>query len=324
MPIDPDIAAQVAHLFDATLAQVLAGEVDGPPAAGPMRRDDVEIVDATVPGPGGPLGIRLYRSRSLDVADAAPALVWAHGGGWQFGGLDMPEADSVGQVVAATLPGVVVSVDYRLAPAHRWPAPLDDVVSAHRWATTRGAAHGIDPGRVALGGASAGAHLAAGAAVAFEAADAPTPAALLLAYPVTDPVGGPYPQDRPDDCPPLLWLDAEAITGLFEKLVDDVTRPPALAIPAAVDLTGLPPTLVATAELDALAPQARRWAGLARDAGVTVTSHEVEGLLHGYLNTVGDSAAADRALARHVDWLRAVLEPARTGARNVGIPPGNY
>lgn len=308
MPLDPEVAAQVAHLFDATLAQVLAGEVDGPPSSSAIRRDDIAVIDATVDGPGGPVPIRIYRSTALGVDVAAPTLVWAHGGGWRFGGLDMPEADSVAQVVAATLPGVVVSVDYRLAPRHRFPAPLDDVAAVHGWAVAEGAAHGIDPHRVALGGASAGAHLAAAAAIAFRTAGQP-PAALVLAYPVTDPVGGPYPDERHPDCPPLLWLDAEAVIGLFEALVDDVEHPPADAVPAGADLAGLPPTLITTAECDALTAQAERFAELVRTAGVDVTVHHVDGVLHGYLNTIGEGRGADQALARHVDWLRARLEP---------------
>ena len=307
VPLDPDIAAQVAHLFDATLAQVLSGDVGGPPAATPMRRDDVAVTEGTVPGPGGPVPVRVYRAAHLDPGGRSPTLVWAHGGGWQFGDLDMPEADSVAQVVAATLPGVVVSVDYRLAPAHRFPAPLDDVAAVHTWATSpAGQGHGIDTDRVALGGASAGAHLALAAALAHAAAGAP-PAALVLAYPVTDPVDGPYPEERHPDCPPLLWLDADAVTGLFRALVDDVDRPGPAAVPGAGDLSGLPPVLVTTAECDALAPQADHFAERARAAGVDVTVHHVAGVLHGYLNTVGDSRAADAALARHVEWLRGAL-----------------
>ncbi len=312
MTIDPDVAAQVAHLFDATLAQVLSGEVSGPPSARPMCRADVTAVDATVPGPGGPVPVRIYRP--IDADGVLPALVWAHGGGWRYGDLDMPEADSVAQVVAATLPATVVSVDYRLAPAHRFPAPLDDVVAVHHWATTAGDAHGIDPDRVALGGASAGAHLAAAAALAFRDAGTRLPAALVLAYPVTDPLGGPYPETCDPDCPPLLWLDAEAVGGLFDVLVGASGEVPDAAVPARNDLRGLPPMLVTTAECDALAPQGLRFARLARSAGVDATVHRAAGLLHGYLNTVGDSAPADRALARHVDWLRERLRtPATLG-----------
>lgn len=305
MAIDPDVAAQVAHLFDATLAQVLTGQVAGPPAAEALHRGDVTTTDATVPGPGGPVQVRLYRSTALAPDAAAPTLVWAHGGGWRYGDLDMPEADSVAQVVAATLPGVVVSVGYRLAPQHRFPAPLDDVVAVQHWAATRGGAHGIDPDRVVLGGASAGAHLALLAAIAFTAAGTP-PAALFLAYPVVDPVDGPYPPERHPDCPPVLWLDGEAMAAMFEQLVGGADRSAPGAVPMHAELTGLPPTLVTTAECDALATQGHRFVELARRAGVAVTVHDVEGVLHGYLNTVGDSSRADAALGRHVGWLRSV------------------
>ena len=220
----------------------------------------------------------------------------------------MPEADSVAQVAAATLPAVVVSVDYRLAPAHRFPAPRDDIVAVHHWATSQADAHGIDPERIALGGASAGAHLALGAALAFRDAGTRLPAALVLAYPVTDPLGGPYPDRCDPECPPVLWLDADAVGGLFRALVGDDEEAPAAAVPARADLHGLPPVLVTTAECDALAPQGERFVALARAAGVDATVHRTTGLLHGYLNTVGDSAPADRALARHLDWLRERLD----------------
>ena len=309
MALDPDVAAQVAHLFDATLAQVLSGELPGPPAAGAMRRDDVAVTDGEVPGPGGPVRIRTYRSTELDAHEPAPALVWAHGGGGRYGGLDMPEADSVAQVAAASLPGEVVSVDYRLAPDHPFPAALDDVVAAYRWVRDGDHGRAVDRSRVALGGASAGAHVAAGATIAFRDAGQ-APAALWLAYPVTDPVSGPYPEQRHPDCPPLLWLDGEAMAGMFATYVGegaDADLLPVTAVPGRADLAGFPPTLVATAEADALAPQGRAFAERARGAGVDVTVHDVGGVLHGYLNTVGDSRRADRALALHLHWLAGVL-----------------
>ena len=313
MALDPDVAAQVAHLFDATLAQVLSGEVAGPPAA--MRRDDVDVADGEVPGPGGPVRVRIYRSSHLPADEPAPTLVWAHGGGWQYGSLDMPEADSVAQIVAATLPGAVVSVDYRLAPEHRFPAPLDDVVAAYRW--VRDSEHGlpVDRSRVALGGASAGAHIALGAALAFRDAGQ-APVALVLAYPVADPLGGPYPDDRHPDCPPLLWLDRDAMAGMFRTYVGErpVERLPPAAVPISADLAGLRSILITTAECDALAPQAHELARRVRAAGVDVTVHDVGGVLHGYLNTVGESRSADRALALHVHWLQmALLDPATPG-----------
>jgi acetyl esterase/lipase len=301
MGLDPAITARVSHLWGAHVLQLLSGEVEGVPPAAPMTVEGVTRTDGTVPGPGGPIPIRWYRSTELAAGEAAPTLVWAHGGGWQYGDLDMPEADSVAQLVAAGLPGVVVTVDYRLAPAHRHPAALDDVLAAFRGVVAAGAVEGVDVTRVALGGGSAGAHLAALATLEL-ADDDVGPAALLLAYPVTDPDGGPY-EGRHPDCPPVLWLGHEGTTGLFRGYLGDGFEgdPP---VPATRDLSRLPPTLVTTAEVDSLRAQAVRFVGLLRDAGVEVTHHDVRGVLHGYLNTVGDEALADAALVRHVDWLR--------------------
>ncbi|MDZ7676025.1 MAG: alpha/beta hydrolase [Acidimicrobiales bacterium] len=312
MALDADIVERVAHLHDATLAQLLSGEVEGVPPAPPLRRADVERHDRAIDGPGGPLAVRVYRP--VDADGVLPALVWVHGGGWQYGDLDMPEADSVSQIVAATARIAVVSVGYRLAPVHRHPAALDDVVAAWRWVSS-GAAPGIDPAHVGLGGASAGGLLAAAATLVLAGEEVP-PAALWLAYPVTDPDGGPY--DEPHaDCPPVLWLGREGTMGLFGTYLgaDPADAGPPI-VPLAGDLAQLPPTLVTTAECDGLRAQGERFVGEARAQGVEVAHHHVDGVLHGYLNTVGDSGAADLALERHVRWVHAALA--------VGIPGENY
>lgn len=319
MGLHPDIAARVAHLWGAHVLQLLSGEVEGVPPATPISVPGVSRIDDAVAGPGGPVPVRWYRSDEVDDGVPAPTLVWVHGGGWQYGDLDMPEADSVAQLVAAGLPGVVVTVDYRLAPANRHPAALDDVLAAFRAVVAAGAARGADPERVALGGGSAGGHLATLAALDL-AGDGHAPAALLLAYPVTDPDGGPYDERHPD-CPPVLWLGREGTTGLFNRYLPeghDGDHP----VPTTQDLSLLPPTLVTTAEVDSLRAQALRFVGLVRDAGADVTHHDVDGVLHGYLNTVGDEPLADAALTRHLAWLRAVLV-ADPSSVDVGSDAGN-
>lgn len=304
MALDPAISARVAHLWGAHVLQLLSGEVEGVPPAGPLVVDGVVRTEGVVPGPGGPIPVRWYRSTELAADALAPTLVWVHGGGWQFGDLDMPEADSVAQRVAADLPGVVVTVDYRLAPAHRHPAALEDVLAAFRAVLATGASRGVDVERVALGGGSAGAHLSTMATLEL-AADGSSPVALLLAYPVTDPDGGPY-EDRHPDCPPVIWLGHEGTMGLFRGyLPDDHDGNDPIAVGR--DLSVLPPTLVTTAEVDSLRPQAIRLVELARAAGVDVEHHDVDGVLHGYLNIVGDEPIADAALDRHIAWLRQAL-----------------
>jgi acetyl esterase/lipase len=262
-------------------------------------------------GPHGPVPVRTYRSPA--AADAAPALVWCHGGGWIGGDLDMQEADGVARVVAESLPGVVVSVEYRLAPGHLFPAPVDDVLAAFAGTHRAADALGVDRRRIALGGASAGAHLCALAAARLRAEDAAVdrPVALVLVYPATDPVDGPY-DPRPVECPQEYWLGRTVTTSLFSNLLGpdvDVAADgaPDDAVPARVAVEGLPPTLITTAGIDGLTAQAVAYVAQLESAGVDVTHHDQPRLYHGYLSNVGTSRGADAALARHVDWLRSAL-----------------
>lgn len=305
MGLDPDIAAQIRHLWGVSVLDVLAERVPGRPAARAIRRDDVVRTDDVAPGPDGPVPVRWYRPAGGD--GVLPALVWVHGGGWRWGGLDMAEAESVAQIVAAAMPAAVVSVDYRLAPDHVHPAGVRDVRAVLDHVRDDADALGVDGRRVALGGGSAGAHLAALAVL--EGQPERRPDALWLAYPVTDPVAGPF-EDRHPECPAAIWTGRDVIGDMFDTYLgqggpdrDDPrlapTRHPALAT--------LPSTLVTLAEIDGLRPQAVAFAAAARAAGVDVAVHEVDGVLHGYLDTVGEERLADAALERHIGWLREVL-----------------
>jgi acetyl esterase/lipase len=309
MPLDPDLVPLVQHLYGATFEQLASGELKSPPLL-PAPVEGIVVDDRELPGRHGAIPVRCYRP-DRPASGPVPALVWNHGGGWLFGDLDMPEADAVCRRVALALDGVCISVDYRLAPAHHYPVPMDDVVAAYEGAATDILGLGIDPTRVALGGASAGANLAAGAALVLRDAQGKRPAALLLAYPATDPIGGPYPPHRPKECPTVMWLDGPIVTGLFSTYLGPDAGDPdtigAPAVPGVADLTELPPTLVTTAGYDALKPQADRFVVLLRKAGVDVEHHDLPALLHGYLNMVGSLPAADEALRQHTDWLRQVL-----------------
>lgn len=292
----PGVEALVAHLHGKTYDDVMAGTIDTP-AHDPSPVAGVESADIDLPGVP-PVPVRRYEPTAA-AASARPAVVWVHGGAWMFGDLDQPEADAVARRLAAQLDAVVFSVDYRLAPAHTFPAALDDVVAAFDGAVDDPA---VDPVRVALGGASAGGNIAAGAAQRLRDRGGAQPAAVFLAYPATDPVGGPYPEHRPDVCPDLLWFGQEITAGLFSLYLGG-TADTAYAVPADGELAGLPPTLVTTSTLDALETQAVRYAELLRAAGVEVEQHRVDGVLHGYLSMAGTVDAADAALRRHASWL---------------------
>ncbi len=291
MPLDPD------------LVRYLEGEVPQP-AARPV--EGVTAEDRTFGGPHGPINVRIYRSERAPAA-GAPAFVWNHGGGWVGGDLDMPEADAAGRRIAKGIDGVVVSVEYRLVPTHVFPVPLDDVVAAFEATVAAADDLGIDRQRIGLGGASAGGHLSALAAAKVT----PAPKAVILVYPATDPPGGPY-VDRPSDCRRRWWFDRETTLGIFAGLLGpdgDPDHAPDASLPTVAARGGhLPPTLITTAgAYDGLTAQALRYAELLREDGVDVTVHDVDGVIHGYLNMVGILDAADAALDRHVDWLRDAL-----------------
>src|SRR4051795_2356886 len=187
MPIHPDVAARfplldgltslhAAYTTPAGLAQIQRYET-WDPGVGPP---DVATRDDAVPGPHGPVPVRIYTPDSPTGA----GLVWAHGGGFIGGDLDMREADWTAREIAARAGAVVVSVDYRLAVGGVcYPVPHDDVVAAVTWVRDAAGDLGVDPARISIGGASAGANLAAGAALKLRDRDGWVPAALLLAYP---------------------------------------------------------------------------------------------------------------------------------------------
>ena len=247
-------------------------------------------------GPEGAVPVRLYRP---DVEGPLPAFVWCHGGGWVGGDLDMVEAHDTSLAIAEQLPGIVVSVEYRLAPKHRYPAPLNDVAAALANVIAEAPALGIDRSRIGFGGASAGAHLAA---LAVELVDHRVQA-LVLVYPATDPVDGPY-EDRPEDVLPEQWLDRRMASSLFAELLGPDPKTTDNLVPARGDLASLPPTLVTVAGIDGLRAQALEYVDLARAAGADVELHDEPWAYHGYLSNVDRSKRAQAALARHVDWLR--------------------
>lgn len=239
------------------------------------------------PAAGGP---------SAGRAGGLPVLVYAHGGGWTMGGLDTH--DTLCRRLAADSGWAVLAVDYRLAPEHPYPAPVDDVWCASTWVRGSGAApHGLDPARVAVGGDSSGGHLAA--VVARRARDAGTPlAGQVLLCPVVAP---------PADYPPLdayglhrdemrFFWDAFAPAGVDRRDPD--------VDPSRADLAGLPPALIITAELDILRDEGERYATALLAAGVPVTAARFQGLVHNFPRKLAIFDAAHAVLAMIAASLR--------------------
>jgi acetyl esterase/lipase len=253
---------------------------------------DVSVRSDAAPGPHGPVPVRVYDGRdAAPVADASgrPCLVWLHGGAFIAGNLDMPEADWTSRELARRSGAVVVSVDYRLCnDGVHYPVPHDDVVAAARWARGSAPSLGIDPGRVSLGGASAGACLAAGAALRLRDADGQPPAHLVFAYGVAHPVLPPVSGDQAvlmREVPALLQFPPEA-TSFFNLnyLGGPLSTADGYAFPVLADLRGLCPTLVLNAEYDDLRPSGQAFAAALAAAGVDVRQVMVASMLHGFLN----------------------------------------
>jgi acetyl esterase/lipase len=259
---------------------------------------DVVTVDRTVPAAGGARRIRVYTPASARGA-RAPGLVWFHGGGWVIGSIETH--DGVCRALARRAGVVVVSVDYRLAPEHRFPAGIEDAVAATRWVLENAASLGVDPSAVAVGGDSAGGNFAALVALALRGAPV-EPAFQLLVYPATDLTRS-QPSHRffregfmlPE--PAILWFRDRYLPDV--KLESDPRVSPLFAS----DLSGLPRALVVTAGFDPLRDEGRAYADRLREAGVPVEYVCSEGSMHGFINTAGaidESARVMDLLARRL------------------------
>ena len=248
-----------------------------------------------VPGGDGPLKARVYRPRQ--VSPGAPLLVFAHGGGGVTGDLDTN--DSFCTLVAAVAGWPVVSVAYRLAPETRFPAGLNDVLAACRWARDSAAAYGAAEGRIAVGGESFGGNLAAGACQAMRQRGEPQPALQLLLYPLLDAAGDQpsmtlYRQAWPLGAADVAWfMDQYMGRG-------DAPDDPRLSPLRQTDLAGLAPAVIACAGFDPLLDQGEAYARRLREAGVPVAFRCYESLAHGFalfIDVIPAANAATRQIA---------------------------
>ncbi len=282
----------------------------GPPDLPPVRVDDREVGGA---GRDQGVPVRVYQPQV--PATGRAALMWMHGGAFVGGDLDMPEADHVARVLAHDADAVVVSVGYRLClPPVRFPAPHDDCLAVWDWMQRHAAELGIDARRVAVGGASAGAALAAGAALELRdrqrRGEARAPWQVLLAYPV---VHQRLPEPSGElaavlaTTPAVLRFPPETTAYLSANYLGErYGRPVPYAFAGdSDDLTGFPPTFIENAELDDLRASGERFAQQLADAGVAVETVTACGVPHGHLNPVG-SPFMRASLVRYAERLRGV------------------
>lgn len=303
MPLDALFAARVneaAQLGPEASAEAVDQVMSRP--YGPPEAGEVIIRHDTIPGPHGDIGVRIYRDPNAD--EAAPGLVWCHGGAFMWGDLDMPEADEVSRGIATRIRGVVVSVDYRLTGAgnpptslplpddlpHQFPVAHDEVFHAFVHVHDHASEFGIDPARLAIGGASAGANLISSAVVRLRDEQGPLPHVWLPIYPAVH-------LSAPDISDDLAADLAEHSSGF---------TPEALAFIGAAygatpadrygfigeldDLGGLPRCLIINDQYDELRASGEELHRQLLAAGVESVCLMARGMKHGHLNLVGHPA----------------------------------
>jgi acetyl esterase/lipase len=255
----------------------------------------VEVLDRTVSGPVGEIPVRVYRPTAGGPA-ARALVVDFHGGGFVFGDLRM--ADWMCSSVAATVGAVVVSVDYRLAPTHPFPAAVDDCYTALTWAAENAADLGAAPAgeatapRIGVMGESAGGNLSAVMCLLARDRGGPQISHQALLYPATD-----MTTVHATAAKTLILTTAEMLAFKRLYLNDADPADPRASPLLAADHTGLPPALIQVAEHDPLRDDGLRYAAALRSAGVPVRLTEYVGMPHGYLNFPGVCRSAAQAMA---------------------------
>lgn len=299
------------EMLDAVYPRV---DVTGDPVAAraalaevpPLPGDEVRHVeDRTVPGWSDrdpDVAVRVYQPATTD--DPVGVLVYLHGGGWVLGSIDTH--DNVARTLANGSRATVVSVDYRLAPEHPFPAPLDDVSAVLRWVHDHADELGAPP-RIAVGGDSAGGNLSAAAALRARDEGGPPLAFQLLVYPVTDSAAD---TESYREFGEGYFLTAEAMAWYWNAYQPDPARraDPLCSPRRADDLSGLPPALVITASCDPLRDEGEAYAARLRDAGVPVEAHRQPDSFHGFFSLPGSMfAPAGEAQARAADAVYRAL-----------------
>jgi len=306
MPLDPQAKAvldQFASMGGQQLHEMSVAQarelILGMVALAGEPESVARIENRTVPGPTGEIPVRIY----TPVGTAPfPVLVYFHGGGWVIGNLDTH--DGICRSLANRVGCLVVSVDYRLAPEHRFPAAPEDCYAATRWLAEHAGSLGGDKGRIAVGGDSAGGNLAAVVALMARDRGGPKLAFQLLVYPATDTDFETRSYRENSEGYFLTRADMVWFWNHYAPRDEDRRNPYAAPLRAA-SLRGLPPALVITAEFDPLCDDGNAYAARLREDGVPVRLSQQDGLIHGFFQM---GAVIDRGRASVDEASRALKD----------------
>ncbi len=256
--------------------------VDTPPA-------DVDVRDQNIPGPAGDLPVRVYTPK--DGSTPRPVLVFYHGGGWVIGGLD--EYNGVCSALAYKSGCVVVSVDYRLAPEHPFPAAVEDCYAALEWVAANADELGADASRIAVSGDSAGGNLATVVTLLARDNNGPKITFQALIYPATGLKVGRFDSYRVNG--EGLFLTTRTMEYFGGHYQPDMTDFRAVPLDAK-DLSGLPPALILVAGYDPLRDEGKAYAKRLMESGVPVVLTEYAGMIHGFFSMSGVLDAGKQAV----------------------------
>jgi acetyl esterase len=318
MPLDPQVQAVLDTVKEANLPELWELTPDQARAEYRKRANrlkiDVDIhhsEDRRIKGPGSDIPIRIYTPRELKPGEKLPVLVWYHGGGYVIGDLDTH--DSVCRALANETDCIVVAVDYRLAPESKFPAAVDDCKAALKWVAAHASEFNADAKRIAVGGDSAGANLAAVVSILARDAGAPKISFQLLLYPAT----APEPETKSHHAfAEGYLLTRKTITWFFSHYVrtpkdmKDFRYAPL----ETDDLSSLPPALIVVAGYDPLRDEGIKYAEALIHAGNSVRLSNYEGMVHGFFLMGGAIDAARRAISESASMMRDAFSFAAEGS----------
>jgi acetyl esterase len=307
LPVDPQIQVLLDRGTGVPATHTLAvaaarTQYEGRVALMAPPAEIAGLREQTIEGPGGPLRIRLYTPRGTGPF---PLLVFFHGSGFVLCSLDTH--DGVCRNLCAGAGCIVASVDYRLAPEHKFPAGIDDCLHATRWAAAHAAELGANARHIAVGGDSAGGNMAAVTALRVREESGTVLCGQLLLYPVTDyyTPGTPSYEANAEG----YGLTRDTMKWFWDHYLSDASEGahPHASPLRATDLSGLPPALVITAEYDPLRDEGELYAEKLKAAGVPVALSRYDGVNHGFMFWVGVVDTAGAAMHEACEWLRRVF-----------------
>jgi len=308
MPLDPDMKALLDQMAAAKvpafhqMTPQAAREQMARRTAGGDTVPVARVEDRKVAGPNGDIPIRIYTPNGNGPFGV---LVYFHGGGWVVGSIEM--TDQPCRMITNEAGCVTVSVDYRLAPEHKFPAGPEDCYAATMWVAENAVSIKCDAGRIAVGGTSAGATLAAATALMARDRGAPKIAYQLLVYPATQrELNTPSQKQFAEDGYILSRADMEWFWGHYLASDADARNP--YACPArAKTLGGLPPALVITAEYDPLCDEGAAYAARLKEAGVETEYVKYEGMVHGFISVAVLHPVSTKALKHTASAMKKYL-----------------